>query len=347
MSLVLAGQDLPAESTAVYYSQTGNCSAPQRFLVLTAGILQGSTGIDGQLYLLRLAANGSVPSTGQWQSFGSMPGEPRSLVGSVAIGHQLYMFGGQETLGHNPASSRVDRFNLKTLCWESLAPLPRAAMFPSCASPNGEEIYCLLGTDRAHQEEPILVRYAIATDSWNAMPALPVSYTICSPSLVALNASELLMFAGSLYCEPSSALSLTYTFSLGLGAWLVQGNMTSPRAYGTGLALGDGKTAVAIGGQNSNGTKQFADTLDVFHAGVWEMHRADMGGAALTFPSVVLLPSGTGNLPGTFMVAGGLTNTKDVTADAFQTQMGASASQPLPPLPRPMRSAVLQVLTLA
>jgi hypothetical protein len=298
--------------------------------------------VDNNLYLLRLAPNGTVPPTATWESFGQMPGESRGLTGSVAINDQLYILGGQATPNLDPPFARVDRFNLKTVCWERLADLPRPSIGPTCASPSSDAIYCVLPTDRTQVDaSPLFVHYDTTKDLWSTLQPPPLA-RLYSPSLVALGSTELLMFGGTTSGDVSTTLPLTYKYSVRTGAWSAQSNMTRPRTYMAGVTLSDDATVVAIGGKGPNGGAPFTDTVDVFNAGTWAEHHANVGGTPLSFAGAAVLPTGTDDI----VVAGGMTLTTAPTSSAFLTHVNDTSRRVLPPLPSAMRSVVLQTLTV-
>jgi hypothetical protein len=298
--------------------------------------------VDNNLYLLRLAPNGTVPPTAKWESFGQMPGESRGLTGSVAINDQLYILGGQAKPNLDPPFARVDRFNLKTLCWERLADLPRPSIGPTCASPSSDAIYCVLPTDRTQRDaSPLFARYDTANDSWSTLQPPPLA-RLYSPSLVALGSTKLLMFGGTQDGTLSTTLPLTYRYNLHTGTWSAQSNMTRPRIYTAGVTLSDDATVVVIGGDGPDGKNPFIDTVDVFHAGKWKEHHANLGGTPLSFAGAAVLPTGTDDIA----VAGGMTFTTAPTSIAFLTHVNDTSRRVLPPIPVAMRSVALQMLTV-
>lgn len=167
------------------------------------------------------------PATDTWTSLADMP-TGRAGLGAAVVGNAIYSIGGRT--GASPcaggALATVERYNIETDTWSTVAPLP-SARSDLAAFAHGGKIYVFGGcTDFATVLDDVDV-YDPVTDSWSTAPAdMPTARA--SMYGAAARGNTIYVVGG--WTPVLGQLATNEAYKVSADTWSAEAAMPSPRA---------------------------------------------------------------------------------------------------------------------
>ena len=199
--------------------------------------------------------------------FVAQPATARSRTAAAAVGHALYLVGGESTAGRE---AHVEKYDPTANTWSTQAGLMPAPVSNSCAAAIGTDIYVPGGFTAASAPISDLQVYHTSSDTWETVTSDPLPVTLITHSCASLN-SKLYVFGGSNQSSATSTVNTVYVYDPGAQAghrWSTLTPMPTARTY-TAAAVVGSKIYVAGGWNDLSQPVQVVEAYDPA-SNIWE-----------------------------------------------------------------------------
>ncbi|HET9989250.1 MAG TPA: kelch repeat-containing protein [Kofleriaceae bacterium] len=204
---------------------------------------------------------------GTWSTVAAMP-TPRDRLAAVAAGGLIYAIGGMSSAG---PSSAVEVYDPSMNSWSTLAPMPTPRYEFAAVLGTDGRIY-VIGGDYADITDPgnsiTAAAYNPATNSWQALPAMPVGRTDLA---AAVDSNGVIYAIGGYDGSTIHTLGSVATWQLGAASWTTLPDaMTTARDMHGAVTLADGNI-YAVGGEHGIAAGEIA-AFEYFQPGASGWH---------------------------------------------------------------------------
>lgn len=186
------------------------------------------------------------PATNTWLSLANMP-TGRAGLGAAVVGNAIYAIGGR--IGSTPCSggelATVERYDIDTDTWSTVAPLP-SARSDLAAVAHGGKIYVFGGCAPLGFRNDVDV-YDPVTDTWSTAP-LNMPTARASMYGAAAKGGTIYVIGG---WNGSGQLTTNEAYDVAADAWSTELAMPSPRAE-MGVVFHGGRIYTVGGGLTGN-----------------------------------------------------------------------------------------------